>query len=91
MVLYDGQGRVVYDTGDVYHVVQVSEVVAVIQFDGQCPHGNIIALYTAAFHPTANARGLSRRLICNPKKHCKVHLILQVHQCSLLCFHLPFL
>ena len=43
MVLYDGQGRVVYDTGDVYHVAQVSEVVAVIQFDGQCPHGNIIA------------------------------------------------
>ena len=34
MVLYDGQGRVVYDTGDVYHVVQVSEVVVVIQFDG---------------------------------------------------------
>ena len=65
MVLYDGQGRVVYDTGDVYHVVQVSEVVAVIQFDGQCPHRHIIALYTAAFHPKAKARGLFRRLVCN--------------------------
>ena len=43
VVLYDGQSRVVYDTGDVYHVSQISEVVGVIQFDGQCPHGNIIA------------------------------------------------
>ena len=68
VVLYDGQGRVVYDTGDVYHVVQVYEVIAVVQFYRQCLHDIIIAhcyaLCITAFHPTAKARGLSRRLIC---------------------------
>ena len=65
VVLYDGQSRVVYDTGDVYHVAQVSEIVGVIQFYGQCPHRYIIALSTTSvFHPMAKTRGLFRRYVC---------------------------
>ena len=69
MVLYDGQCRVVYDPGDIYHITKVSEVIAVVQFYCQCPHDIIIAHFMAllitAFHPTAKARGLSQQYICN--------------------------
>ena len=63
------QSHVVYDPGDIYHIIKVSEVIAVVQFYCQCPHDIIIAHFMAlritAFHPTAKARGLSRRYICN--------------------------
>ena len=57
MVLYDGQGRVVYDTGDVYHVVQVSEVIAVVQFYRQCPHDIIIAHFYGITHYRLSSHG----------------------------------
>ena len=62
------QSRVVYDPGDIYHITKVSEVIAIVQFYCQCPHDIIIAHFIAlritAFHLTAKAHGLSRRLIC---------------------------
>ena len=64
-----GQCRVVYDPSDIYHITKVSEVIAIVQFYCQCPHDIIIAHFMAlritAFHLTAKARELSRRLICN--------------------------
>ena len=50
VVLYDGQSRVVYDPGDVYHVAQGAEVIAVIQFYLQCPHDIIIAYFYGITH-----------------------------------------
>ena len=57
MVLYDGQGRVLYDTGDVYHVVQVSEVIAVVQFYRQCLHDIIIAHCYGIMHYRLSSHG----------------------------------
>lgn len=68
MALYDCQRRVVYDTGDDYHIAKIPKSSLFYSFTVSILMTSlwqiVMALRVVAFHSAAKAQGLSRRLIC---------------------------
>ena len=68
MALCDRQRRVVYDTGDDYHIAKIPKSSLLYSFTVSVLMTSlwqiVMALRVVAFHSAAKAEGLSRRIIC---------------------------